>query len=417
MPSTTAPRTARTWALSGLVILTVNLRAAITGISPVLDDLQHAVHLTDTAVSVLTTLPVLCLGAFAALAPVIARRVGTESAITGALLLITAGVALRLFPSPACLFTGTALAGAGIAIGNVLLPAVIKQHFAHRVGAFTGLAMTLTACSGAVAAGLAVPLDHAAGWRVALAVWSLPAAAGAALWATLAVRQRTRSGGPPAGRHTAHGGSGAPPESLLRSPLAWSVAVFLGAVSLMFYALVAWLPGIMRSHGVSQATAGAMVSVLLTIGIPLGFAVPVVAARLPNQQPLILAVTVVKVIGLVGILTAPSAGWLWVCILGLATGSAFPLAMTVLALRSPDPAVAARLSGMAQTVGYLLAGVGPGLLGLLHALTGTWQIPLLLLLALVVPETAAGLISSRPGFVPAPAPAAPQPVHEKAAVG
>ncbi|MEU8978796.1 MFS transporter [Streptomyces sp. NPDC048309] len=384
------------WALFGIGLLAINLRAAITGVAPVLAELKARFGLSPVGASVLTTLPVLCLGVFASLAPPVARRVGTEVAIAGALLLITAGILLRVVPSPVALFTGTVLAGTGIATGNVLLPAIIKRRFPERVGSFTGLAMMLMAASGAFAAGLAVPLDHAVGWRAAFAVWAVPSLIAALVWA-LRGRRGHRGERARETRRTpaVKPGTG----SLLRSPPAWSVAAFLGLVSLMFYVLVSWLPAIMRDHGLAAPEAGMMVSVMMITGIPLGFVVPLVAARLRDQRPLVLAVAAVMVVGLGGLLVAPRLGWVWVPVLGLATGGAFPLAVTLLSLRSPSPLVAARLSGMAQTIGYLLAGLGPLAVGVLHSVTGGWQVSLLLLLALVVPETVFGLRAARPGFV------------------
>ncbi|GAA2619017.1 MFS transporter [Actinomadura fulvescens] len=383
-------RFTRFWMLAGLVLLTINLRSAITGIPPVLGDLQDTFALSGVEVSLLTTLPVLCLGVFASVAPLVARRLGTDTAIAGALVMITGGIVLRVAPSSSALFAGTVLAGAGIAMGNVLMPAVIKRHFADRVGSLTGLAMMLMAGSGAVAAGLAVPLDNAGGWRMALAVWAVPSAIAALVWGPLALRGRREGPSAPAMRSTG---------SLLRSPLAWSVAVFMGMASLMFYVLMSWLPEIMRDHGFAAAEAGMMVSYMMIIGIPLGFAVPVLAARVRDQRFLVVGVAVAMVVGLIGMLIAPEAGWLWVTVLGLSTGSAFPLAYTLLSLRSPSPAVAARLSGMAQTGGYLLAGLGPLAVGVLHSVTGGWEVSLGLLLILVVPETVFGLMAARPGFV------------------
>ncbi|MDL4816645.1 CynX/NimT family MFS transporter [Actinomadura opuntiae] len=391
-----APRALTAWSLVGLVLLTINLRAAITGISPLLGDLRDAFGLSGVEVGVLTTLPVLCLGAFASLAPVLARRVGAETAIAGSLLLITAGILLRVVASPLPLFVGTVLAGAGIAMGNVLMPAVIKRAFPRRVGSLTGLAMMLMAASGAVAAGLAVPLDGAGGWRLALAVWAVPSLVAALAWGPLAVRGR-RSPGPavpsaPAAGPAAEG-------SLLRSPVAWYVAAFMGLASLMFYVLMSWLPEIMQDAGYADATAGMMVSTMMIVGIPLGFAVPVVAARLRDQRAVVAGVALTMVAGIGGLMLAPAAGWAWVVLLGIGTGSAFPLAYTLLSLRSPSPAVAARLSGMAQTGGYLLAGFGPLAMGVLHSATGGWHVPLTLVLALVVPELVFGLLAARPGYV------------------
>ncbi|MFD7164810.1 CynX/NimT family MFS transporter [Streptomyces violascens] len=400
MSTSSKRHAASAWALGGLILLTVNLRAAITCVAPLLTHLQHTFHLTAFTTSILTTLPVLCLGIFAALAPPLARRIGTEATLTLALALITGGILLRTVTATPALLAGTTLAGAGIAIGNVLLPTVIKQHFADRVGTFTGLAMTLMATSGALAAGLAVPLDHTAGWQTALAIWAIPSATGALLWGPFARpgngnRRKnlpTRTAGP----------------ALTRSPLAWAVAAFLGLVSLTFYVLVSWLPDIMKTNGVSPAQAGTMMSVMLLTGIPLGYLIPVIATRLDSQKPLVIAVTALKITGLAGLLLAQHTPWLWVILLGLGTGSAFPLAVTLLTLRSPDPQTAARLSGMAQTSGYLLAGTGPFMIGLLHSASGSWTLPLLILIGAAVPETAVGLKAAQNGFVTR----TPEPRHE-----
>ncbi|GAA2442836.1 MFS transporter [Actinomadura vinacea] len=399
---TSSPRINRAtavWTFIGLVLLTVNLRAAITGISPMLGDLREVFGLSGIEVSVLTTLPVLCLGLFATLAPVLARRLGAEPAIAVSLLLITAGIVLRVVPARAALFAGTVLAGAGIAMGNVLMPAVIKRVFPRRVGSLTGMAMMLMATSGAIAAGLAVPMNDTAGWRWALAIWAVPSLVAALAWGPLAVgghrRTRAASDGPSGATASAPADQG----SLLRSPLAWHITAFMGLAALMFYVLMSWLPQIMRDHGQPPATAGSMVSVMMIIGIPLGFFVPVLAARVRDQRPLVTAITVIMAAGLAGLLMFPGAAWVWVAVLGTATGSAFPLGFTLLSLRSPSPTVAARLSGMAQCGGYLLAGLGPLAVGVLHSATGGWQVSLGLLLALVVPELVFGWLAARPGFV------------------
>ncbi|MGW2331738.1 CynX/NimT family MFS transporter [Streptomyces sp. NPDC001700] len=396
MPS---PRLTAVWSLIGLVLLTLNLRAAITGVPPVLGELQDRFGLSGVEAGVLATLPELCLGVFSALTPALARRIGTEAAITAALLVITTGLLLRVAPAEAALFTGTVLAGAGIATGNVLVPAVIKRAFPHRVGPLTGLAMMLMSVSGAAAAGLAVPLGDLGGWRLALAVWAAPSLIAALVWCPLALHGRKRPPEPP----PAHAEQG----SLLRSPLAWSITVFMGMTSLMFYTLTAWLPQIMRDHGFSAATAGMMNAVVIIIGIPLGFLVPVIAARLRDQRPLVLGVVALMAIGLGGLLLAPQAGWVWVAIFGVATGSAFPIALTLLNLRSPTAAITARLSGMAQSGGYLLAATGPLTFGVLHSATGGWKPSIALLLLLVIPELLCGLLAARPGTVSPTTPAHP----------
>lgn len=393
MTSSAAPTTTRSttiWVLAGLVLLTLNLRAAITGVPPVLSEVQGGTGLTGFETGVLTTLPMLCLGVFSALAPVLARRAGTGMAIAGALVVIVLGTLLRVVPVPVALFAGTVLAGAGIATGNVLVPAVIKRAFPDRVGPLTGLAMMLMSVSGATAAGLAVPLEQAGGWRLALVVWAIPALIAAVAWG------RLRLPAPPA---ETEADAEAARGSLLRSPLAWAVTLFMGMASLMFYTLTSWLPEVMRDNGFSPATAGMMNAVIVILGIPLGFAVPVGAARLRDQRPLVVAVVAAMVLGLAGLLVAPEVGWAWVAIFGLATGSAFPLAYTLLNLRSPTAAVTARLSGMAQSGGYLIAGLGPLTFGVLHTVTGGWGWSIGLLLVLVIPELVCGLLAARPGYV------------------
>ncbi|WP_063771992.1 MFS transporter [Kitasatospora mediocidica] len=381
------------WYLIGLALLAANLRAAITGMSPLLTQLQAVLHLSGLETSTLATLPVLCLGTFAATAPALARRFGAEATVTFALVLTAVGTVLRVAPGSGVLglFAGTVTAGSGIAIGGALMPAVIKHHFPDRVGTLTGITMTLMACSGAAAAAAAVPLDDLAGWRTAVAVWALPALAAAVAWSPLAARSRPT--GPRRALPQAREGT------LRGSGLAWAVSAFLGVVSLMFYVLVAWLPQIMTQRGYTAAEAGAMVSLMLATGIPFGFLTPYLAARLDDQRPLVVVIVAVKVVGLGGILLLPGYAWVWTAVLGVATGSAFPLAMTLLSLRSPTPEVTARLSGMAQTSGYLLAGTGPLAFGVLRAATGGWAVPLTALGCLMVPEVLCGLRAARPGHV------------------
>ncbi|MGI8333332.1 CynX/NimT family MFS transporter [Actinomadura scrupuli] len=385
-------RTAALWTLAGLVLLALNLRTAISGVSPLLGDLQRQFGLSGAAMGVLTTLPVLSLGAFAAVGAPLARRFGPSASLTGALLLIVAGILVRLIPAPVALFAGTALAGAGIAIGNVLMPYVIKRVFPHRIGGLTGLAMMVMSGGAAVAAGLAVPLDDAGGWRLALAVWALPALVAALVWAGPARAGTAR----PAPVHAAGRTPDSDGGSLLRNRLAWYVTGFMGMQSLAFYVLMSWLPEIMRDQEYASATAGLMLSVMMLLGIPTGLATPMLAARLRDQRPLVVIVMALMALGVGGLLAAPQYGWTWVIVLGTGTGSAFPLAYTLITLRAGSAASAARLSGMAQTTGYLLAGFGPIAFGALHDVTGGWRLSLAFLLLWLVPETLVAWKAARP---------------------
>jgi MFS transporter, CP family, cyanate transporter len=384
-----SPRTTTLWTLAGLVLLAVNLRAGIAGVSPLLDDLQHQFGLSSVALGILTTVPVLALGAFAAVAPPLARRFGSGAALTGALALIAAGITVRLLPVAGAvpLFVGTAMTGAGIAIGNVLMPYVIKSAFPDRVGGMTGLALMVMSGGAALSSGLAVPLEGWGGWRLALGVWAVPAVLAVALWAPLA------------GRLARPVQAAGPTESIRRARLAWYVTGFMGMQSLTFYVLMSWLPAIMRDSGYPAATAGLMLSVMMLLGIPTGLVMPILAARRADQRSLVVVVMGMMIAGVGGLLALPGLGWVWTVVLGLALGAAFPLAFTLISLRSATPQIAAQLSGMTQTVGYLLAGLGPFAFGVLNGATGSWNVPLALLLIWLVPETVLALRAARPGYL------------------
>ncbi|RAY14757.1 MFS transporter [Actinomadura craniellae] len=378
------------WTAAGLVLLGLNLRAALTSIAPVLEDVQGQFGLPSAGVGLLATLPVLCLGVFALIAPRLARRLGAETVLAGALLLIAVGVGVRLLPTVPALFAGTALAGIGIAVGNVVAPYVVKDVFPQRIGLFTGLVMMLLAVGAALATGLAVPLAELGTWRLATGVWAVPALVAAAIWAPLAVRWR-RGATVPAAARTVPGGS------LLRTPLAWAITGFMGLQSLMFYSLMTWLPAIMQDNGHSPATSGMMLSVILLLGIPAGIVVPVLLARVQDQRLPAVLVCLLPGIGLAGMLLAPGAGWIWSVIVGVGTGCALPLVFTLISLRSATPLAAAGLAGLAQGVGYLLAALGPFTFGALHDATGGWEVPLVALAVLVLPQALCGWRAGRPG--------------------
>jgi CP family cyanate transporter-like MFS transporter len=371
----------------GLVAL--NLRMAVTSVPPILPDLG----LSAAGESVLTTLPVVLFGAGALAAPAVRRRLGEEHALFAALVLLLAGLALRaLWPGPA-LFAGTTLACAGIAVLNVLLPSFLRRRFPERIGTMMGLYTAALIMGATLAAGLSVPVRDAAGGSngVALGVWAVPLACALVAWAPLL----RATGGP------------APEEapaaiSLWRSPLAWQVTLFMGLQSLTYFAPLSWLPTIWRDEGLGAATAGGLLSIFNALGIVTSFVAPVVAARMRDQRAAVAAMVAPTALGVLGLLIAPRSGAvLWAVLLGLGQGGALSLALLMIVLRAPDDHTAARLSGMAQSVGYALAATGPLGIGLLHALSGGWTVPLLALLGIVAVELAVGLAAARPRVVTA----------------
>jgi CP family cyanate transporter-like MFS transporter len=379
--------------LGAAVILTaVNLRTPVGSVPPVVDEIVDDVGLSAAAAGLLTTLPVLCFGLFAPASPVLARRLGAERVLLVALVPILIGLLVRSAPSTAALFAGTLLAGAGIAVGNVIVPAVLKGRFATSVGPLTGIYSAALGGGAAIAAGLTVPIQSALGvdWRVALAFWALPAALAIVVVFAALVRDRATT--------TARGEPGAA-LSLLGDGLAWQVTLFMGLQSLLFYAGLAWLPSILRDEGYSAETAGGLLALYALGGVPASLLSPVLATRLRTQGSLTTVVAGGMAAGLTGLLVAPSAAVVWVAVLALSQGAALGIALTIIILRAPDARRAAELSGMAQTIGYGLAAAGPLVLGLLHDASGGWELPLAVLLALTVPLVAVGLGAGRARWV------------------
>ncbi|WP_405913587.1 MFS transporter [Streptomyces sp. NBC_00963] len=375
----------------GVIILALNLRPALVAASPLLDTIRTGTGMSATAVGLLTTLPLLCFGLLAPFAPRLGRRFGMEPALLGTMVLICAGTALRLVPSMAALLGGTVVVGAGIAVANVLLPGVIKRDFPHRVGLMTGLYSMSLFGGAALAAGITVPVEHAAhlDWRSTLALWGLLGVLAVIVWAPQ-LRRHSRATAAEA-RSAAH-----PVRGLWRHPVAWLVTGYMGLQSLSYYAAAAWLPTILSNAGMAEGTAGWMLSFSSLLGIAGAFVSPVLASR--GVRPGLLATVgaVLTAAGFAGLVLAP-VGWayLWMVLLGLGQGAAISLAMLFIVERAPDGRHAAQLSSMAQCFGYLLASVGPLALGAVHQLTDSWTVPLVMLIVLLVPQAFIGIGAAR----------------------
>jgi CP family cyanate transporter-like MFS transporter len=396
---TSRSRTATVLLTGAIVAVALNQRPAVVSVAPVLGDLRADTGLSGALAGLLTAVPVLCFGAFAPVAPRLARRIGLESAVALSLVLLAAGIALRLLSPIALLYAGSFLAGSAIALANVLLPAYVKREF-RRPGAVMGLYSASLNLGAAAAAAVTVPLAAAlgVGWRAALGLWLVLALAALALWLPVAGtgHLHRRSGPPP---------SGAGSLALLRQPLAMQVTAYIGLQSVQFYSFAAWLPTLLADAGVPVREGGLLLGLANAVGAAAALGAPAQAGRMRTQRPLILAVAALYVVGLTGLLLAPDAGTLvWVAAFGLAQGGGFALALTLIVLRSATPMTAARLGGVAQCLGYLLAAAGPPLLGGLHDVTGGWTWPLVVLLLALVPMTWAGWGAARDAVLSEAAP-------------
>jgi MFS transporter, CP family, cyanate transporter len=383
--------------LPALLLVALNLRPALTSVGPLVHDIRADLGLSSSTVGLLTTLPVLAFGVIAPLAPLLAHRFGLEPVLLGCMLALSAGLALRLLAPVSLLFAGTLAAGCAIAIANVLVPALVKHRFPERATTVTGFYSVALGTGAALAAGLAVPSEHGLGgsWRGALALWAVPALLAAALWTTQ-LRDAAPSG------HAA--GVARAPVNLWRDRVAWEVTALMAIQSTLFYATATWLPAVYRSHGIGSGAAGGLLSLALIVGIPAGFGVAWLSGRMRDQRAIALGVALVDAIGFLGLLVAPASGAVvWAILLGGGLGAGFTLVLALLVLRAPDARHATALSGMVQSVGYVLAALGPVAVGAMHDATSSWTLPLLVLLALLIPGLAAALGASRARMVGADA--------------
>jgi len=378
----------------GIVLLAANLRPAFTALSPLIGEIRADTGISNGVAGLLTALPLLVFGLLSPIAPRLAGRFGMESVLLASMLVLAAGILLRSAGTVAALFLGTVILGAAIAVGNVLLPSLVKREFPERAGLMTSTYSTALAVSAAIAAGASFPIADqvGVGWQVSLALWALPA-----FVAVLAWLPQIRGGRGANDYAQASHGVG----DLWRSALAWQVTLFMGLQSLGYYVTLTWLPEILQEEaGMDASRAGWMLALAQAVGIASMFLAPVLAGRRPSQQGVVVAAVTLAGSGALGLLVAAgTVTALWVVLLGLGQGACFSLALTFFALRAPDSEHAATLSGMAQSVGYLLAAVGPFLFGVLRDATHTWSVPLALLFAVAVCLLITGLGAARDAHV------------------
>lgn len=378
-----------------IVLLAANLRPALTSVASLIGQIRTDTGISNGVAGLLTTLPLLAFGVLSPVASRLARRFGMERMLLASLVVLAAGILLRSAGTVVLLLLGTAMLGAAIAIGNVLLPALIKREFPEHTGFMTSVYSTALAISAALAAGLSVPIANQAGisWRGALALWAVPALLAAVAWWPQLWSDRPSV----APTQTSQRISG-----LWRSSLAWQVTLFMGLQSLTYYVMLTWLPDILQEEGMSAVRAGWMLGLAQTVQIAAMFFAPVIAGKRPSQHGVVVAAVSLLGAGILGLLVAGStATVLWVILLGLGQGACFSLALTLFTLRAPDSEHVAALSGMAQSVGYLLAAAGPSLFGVLHDATQAWTIPLALLFAITVCLLIVGLGAGRDAHVAA----------------
>lgn len=382
----------------------LNLRTAITSLPPLFPDLQTQLHLSTATLSLLAATPVICFGVVSAFTAWLNRRYGEEMILLVALVLLTAGLLLRGVAPGVMLFPGTVLAASAIAVLNVLLSSMAKRRWPERAGLLIGIYLTTLSAGAILSSLLSVPLyDRSGSVQLALGVWAVPAALAVLLWLPQ-LRYRTVGLAPAAA--VAPGRAGV---KVYRYALTWQVTAFMALQSLLYYAVLSWLPTIFQDRGDSAVTAGNLLALMGVGNLTTSLLVPVLAHRRPSQRGLVVPSLIGTAAGLAGSLWAPlGSAPFWVLVLGVSQGSCLGLAIFFMLARAPDAGVAASLSAFAQSVGYLVASAGPLMVGLLHSATGSWNLPVVLLLVLCAAELATGLLAGRPlqlpSVTPPPAP-------------
>ncbi len=341
-----------------MVLVGLNLRPALSSLAPLLPRIEDEGVFSVLTLSMLTTLPVLCLGLFAPFAPWLAQRLGMERSLALALVVLSAGLALRGFSNAPLLFTGTILAGAAIGILGTLLPALVKRELADKADLMTGVYTMALCLGGALGAGLSIPLaDFFGSWSVSLMSWASLSLTSLAVWLIIMPQ-------PLPDKQVKVSKSRI--RSLLNQPLAWQIMLLMGSQSSLAYIVFGWLPTLLVRQGYSESEAGWLMGLSILTQLSSAIAAPWIARMSKDQRPALMLVLAFIGIGLwMLLLGSPALRWPGAIVLGLGQGGSFSLALTLIVLRSGDSKIAGELSALAQGGGYTLAAMGPLIVGLM----------------------------------------------------
>ncbi|WP_373232425.1 CynX/NimT family MFS transporter [Cohnella sp.] len=379
----------------GIIVIAANLRTPLTSVSPLVGLIRDDVHISNTLAGLITTVPLLAFALLSPLVPKLGQRYGVERIIFFALIFLTVGIGIRSLSGAANLFIGTAILGFAIAVCNVLLPSIIKRDFPNKIGSMTGVYSISMSLCGAIASGISVPLAVNAGlkWQGALGIWGILSFVSILCWLPQ-LRNQTKQTTTTSQRMASND------VNVWKSLIAWQVTLFMGIQSMVFYVLIAWLPEILKQQGISPNQSGWYLSIMQLVMLPFAFIVPVIAGRMSSQRLLVVITTILLLTGTIGLLYGSSNMiLLWITMLGIGGGFAFSLSMMFFGLRTENAHQAAKLSGMAQSIGYLFAAVGPALIGYLHDATNSWNLPLFILLGAAVLLFLVGIGAARNRFV------------------
>jgi len=352
------------------VIIGCSLRAPITGVGSLMSIIKSALTVSSSIAGLLTTIPLLTFAIVSLFVGGLGEKYGAGKLMLIGLITISIGIVIRSFTVTAGLFIGTVIIGIGIAIGNVLIPGFIKSNFPNKVGSVTGIYTSTMSMFAGLSGAISVPIAKATDWKTALAVWFIMAIAGILIWLpnrnlSLVKKNSTESS-----------------TDIKKYSLTWFISLYMGVQSLLFYCMVTWFPTMMQSQGFDSTAAGYLGSLYILLGIPANFIVPNIAGKLKNQSILGIAIGLLNTIGLLLLLIGGSNAVLFAALIccGLCQGSTISFIMAMFGMHTKTAVDAAKLSGLAQSIGYLLAAIGPTLMGKLFDITGNWNLPIIILM-------------------------------------
>jgi CP family cyanate transporter-like MFS transporter len=400
------PRRTTLLVLAALILTAVNLRTAVTGFSPLLDQIGGDLGFGTALYGAFGTIVTASFAIFGFVASAASRRFGLEPTLAAATLVTTLGIGLRaLSPDPAVLVASSIVAFAGVGTSNVLIVPIVKRYFASRLKIVSSLYLALLQFGQFMAPLIAVPIALSAGWRFAIGMWAVLTAVATVLWVVVAVSGRMRRGG--LGGAVADGGApaSAPPAALggvpgaWRTTLLWSMVLLFAMTALNTYVVITWLPTLLVEAGADPALAGTLLAFFSVFGLGAAFLVPPLTLQLRNPAAIVVVCVALLAVGYTGLLVAPLAGAVfWVAALGLGV-STFPMCLTLVNARTRSTAGSSLLSGRVQGIGYAIACVGPLLIGLLHDAEGGWGGSFVFLFVSLAILLAAGILASRPRFL------------------
>lgn len=380
--------------MTAIVLLAFNLRLSVNALGTVLPEIRADLHVVAGAAGLLLAFPPLVFAFAGIVTPMIAARLGNHRLVVLALVVAGGGQFVRAWgPGVGALFAGTLISLIGLAIGNVLMPGLIRQHFPDQITTITSVYVTMLSIGATISSALSIPVEHALNgtWRTAFLVWAAIAVIALVPWLAVAFGSRRTN--------SARRRSSVPLRALLRSPLAWAMAVLFGVQSAHVYVVIGWLGQLLLDAGIGDVKMGELLSVAPAIGVVMSLTVPVLLRRQRLALPLILLFTGCYLIGYLGLLLAPSGGaWVWMFFIGVGGGT-FPVVLTLVALRARTPDGVIALSAFTQCLGYLMAAAAPLAFGLLHGIGNSWTPSLIMMMVLLAPMAAVGFKLARHRFL------------------